>query len=226
MARPASSGRGEKSRNALYTGPNRPIWRIADILKAHRSQASWDQPVLLNRDFDGHYIAMAPGEKTKCLFLRRLTRAFGGSIAARSGSPSTVRSPRPCPRLGVQCWRRGFLLHGNCRQRAGGVFPVTPAGQVPSYPENETPTPVKGYVYEKTRITSTGGYDSSNMPFFNIDEYGASERAGERFLFDGHTSANARRDVAISELPPASDWAISTPIWLRPGSMFTAGSMC
>jgi hypothetical protein len=68
------------------------------------------------------------------------------------------------------------------------------------------PTAVKGYVYEKTRITSTGGYDSSNMPFFDIDAYGASDRSGERFLFDGHTSANPRRDVAISKLPPPTDW--------------------
>jgi hypothetical protein len=44
------------------------------------------------------------------------------------------------------------------------------------------------------------------MPFFNVDEYGPSERKGERFLCDGHTSANLRRDVAITELPPATDW--------------------
>jgi hypothetical protein len=31
---------------------------------------------------------------------------------------------------------------------------TTPAGQVPSYPENETPAPVKGYTYEKVKITS------------------------------------------------------------------------
>ena len=37
-----------------YTEPNRPIWHIADILKAHQGKPSWDQPVLLTRDFDGH----------------------------------------------------------------------------------------------------------------------------------------------------------------------------
>ena len=97
-------------------------------------------------------------------------------------------------------------MHGNHRQRAGRVYPHDAGGQAPSYPESETPTPVKGYTYAKAKITSTGGYDSFNVPFFDIDEYGASERKGERFLFDGHTSANPRRDIAITELPPATDW--------------------
>src|ERR1700759_4682121 len=52
----------QKTPETPYTGPNRPIWHIADILKAHQGQKSWDQQVLLNRDFDGHYISMAPGE--------------------------------------------------------------------------------------------------------------------------------------------------------------------
>ena len=194
-----------KSPETPYRGPNKPIWHIADLLKAHQGRASWDQPVLLNRDFKGHYISMAPGEKTKCLFYAD-DRAFGWIYSGQAritidGQERQVLSKgwafNVAPRLSY------------CMEAVGNepvvFFRVTPAGQVPSYPESETPTPVKGYVYEKTRITSTGGYDSSNTPFFNIDEYGASDRSGERFLFDGHTSANPRRDVAIWELPPSSD---------------------
>jgi len=189
-----------------YYGPNKPIWRIADILKAHRGQKSWDQRVLLNRDFDGHYILMAPGEKTKCLFYAD-DRAFGWIYSGQvkitiDGQESKILSKgwafNVAPRLSY------------CMETAGRepvvFFRMTPAGQAPSYPENETPAPLKGYTYVKAKITSTGGYDSFNMPFFDIDEYGASERKGERFLFDGHTSANPRRDIAIAELPPATDW--------------------
>src|SRR5207253_1025391 len=61
-----------------------------------------------------------------------------------------------------------------CMETAG-TEPVvyyrnTPAGQAPSYPESETPTPTPGYKYIKTKITSTGGYDSFNVPFFNVTE--------------------------------------------------------
>ena len=51
-----------------YSGVNKPVVHIADILKAHKGKASWDQRVLLTRDYDGHYVSLAPGEKTKCLF--------------------------------------------------------------------------------------------------------------------------------------------------------------
>src|SRR5438046_10155160 len=82
----------------------------------------------------------------------------------------------------------------------------TTAGQVPSYPQSETPTPIPGYKYVKAKITSTGGYDSFNVPFFNVTEYGDSKRTGERFLYDGHTSSNLNLGMNLTELPPASSW--------------------
>ena len=36
-----------------YTGPNKPVTHIADILAAHKGQARWDQPVLLTRGSPG-----------------------------------------------------------------------------------------------------------------------------------------------------------------------------
>src|SRR3569623_1619298 len=66
----------QKIPETSYKPPNKPVWHIADILKAHRGKQSWDQPVLLTPDFDGHYISLAPGEKTKCLFYAD-DRAFG-----------------------------------------------------------------------------------------------------------------------------------------------------
>jgi hypothetical protein len=188
-----------------YRGPNKPVWHIADILKAHAGKASWDQQVLLNRDFDGHYVSLAPGERTKCMFYAD-DRAFGWIYSGQLKITIDGQEPR----LLSKGWAFNVAPRlAYCLETVGTApaifFRVTPAGQAPSYPESETPAPIRGYTYVKARITSTGGYDSFNMPFFNIDEYGASDRAGERFLFDGHTSANPRRDIAISELPPATD---------------------
>ena len=171
-----------------------------------RAKRAGNSRVLLNRDFDGHYISMAPGEKTKCLFYAD-DRAFGWIYSGQVKITIDGQEPRILP--------KGWAFNvaprlSYCMETAGNepvvFFRMTPAGQAPSYPESETPTPLKGYIYEKTRITSTGGYDAFNQPFFDIDEYGASDRTGERFLFDGHTSANPRRDIAIAELPPATDW--------------------
>ena len=194
----------QKTPETPYTGPNKPIWHIADILKAHQGQKSWDQPVLLNHDFDGHYIAMAPGEKTKCMFYAD-DRAFGWVYSGQVRITIDGQEPRilsggwafnVAPRLSY------------CMETVGSepvvFFRVTPAGQVPSYPQSETPTPVKGYTYVKARITSTGGYDSFNVPFFDVDAYGASDRTGERFLYDGYTNANLHLDPNIAQLPPAT----------------------
>ena len=63
-----------------FEPPNRLIWRLSEVLAAHKGQASWRQPVVKTRDFEADWISMAPGEKTKAAFTR--TIAFSGSLNA------------------------------------------------------------------------------------------------------------------------------------------------
>src|SRR5437868_5263289 len=51
-----------------FEQPNRLIWRLSEILAAHKGQASWRQPVVKTRDFEGDWISMGSGEKTKTVF--------------------------------------------------------------------------------------------------------------------------------------------------------------
>ncbi len=185
-----------------YRPPNKPVWHIADILKAHRGRASWDQPVLLTPDFDGHYVSLAPGEKTKCQFYAD-DRAFGWIYSGQV----KVTIDGQAPKLLSAGWAFNVAPRlSYCMENTGSdpvvFFRVTPAHQAPSYPDSETPTPIKGYRYVKAAITSTGGYDGVNVPFFDIDAYGASDRKGERFLLDGHTNANLHLDPNFTALPP------------------------
>ena len=66
----------QKTPETPYTGVNKPIWHIADILKSHQGQARWEEKVILTRDFDGRYVQMAPGDKAKCMFYAD-DRVFG-----------------------------------------------------------------------------------------------------------------------------------------------------
>lgn len=187
-----------------YAGPNKPIWHIADILKTHRGKQSWDQPVLLTRDFDGHYVSLAPGEKTKCQFYAD-DRAFGWIYSGRV----KVTIDGQAPKLLSAGWAFNVAPRlSYCMENTGSdpvvFFRVTPANQAPSYPESETPAPRPGWRYVRAKINSTGGYDGVNVPFFDVDAYGASNRTGERFLLDGHTNANLHLDPNITELPPAT----------------------
>ena len=189
-----------------YTGPNKPVWHVADILKAHAGKQSWDQPVLLTRDFDGHYISLAPGEKTKCQFYAD-DRAFGWIF---SGQVKITIDGQP-PFTAT----KGYLFDvpprlSYCMENAGTepvvFYRSTPAGQVPSYPENETPTPIKGWKYEKAKITSTGGYEAPNQPYLDFNKYAADGGKSRDFAFDGHNSAHIIRAGAISALPPSTSW--------------------
>ena len=51
-----------------WKAPNKPIWRLSEILAAHKGQKSWVQPIVRDRDYAADYIQMAPGEKTKTQF--------------------------------------------------------------------------------------------------------------------------------------------------------------
>jgi len=196
----------QKTPETPYTGVNKPIWHLADILKSHQGEARWEEKVVLTRDFDGRYVQMAPGDKTKCLFYAD-DRVFGWVYSG--ALKMTIDGQEP------KVLSKGWAFNvaprlSYCMETVGGepvvYYRTTPAGQVPSYPESETPTAIPGYTYVKTKITSTGGYDSFNVPFFNVTEYGDSKRTGERFLYDGHTSSNLNIGTSITELPPVTNW--------------------
>ena len=66
----------QKTPETSYTGVNKPVWHIADILKSHQGEARWEEKVVLTRDFDGRYVQMPPGDKAKCMFYAD-DRVFG-----------------------------------------------------------------------------------------------------------------------------------------------------
>jgi mannose-6-phosphate isomerase-like protein (cupin superfamily) len=195
-----------KAPDSPYTGPNRPIWHIADVLKAHQGKQSWDQAVLLTRDFDGHYISLAPGEKTKCMFYAD-DRVFGWIYSGQVRI--TIDGQQPFTAS------KGYLFDvpprlAYCMENTGTepvvFYRSTPAGQLPSYPETETPTPVKGWIYGKARITSTGGYEEPNQPYLDFNAYAAGGGKSRDFAFDGHTAAHIIRAPALTALPPSTSW--------------------
>ena len=195
-----------KTPDSPYTKPNRPVWHIADVLKAHQGKPSWDQQVLLTRDYDGHYVSMAPGEKTKCMFYAD-DRVFGWIYSGQV--KITIDGQQPFTAT------KGYLFDvaprlSYCVENTGTepvvFYRSTPAGQVPSYPESETPTPIKGWVYEKARITSTGGYEGVNQPSLDFNAYAAGGGKSRDFAFDGHTAAHIIRAGALKQLPPDTSW--------------------
>jgi mannose-6-phosphate isomerase-like protein (cupin superfamily) len=132
-----------------YVAPNKVIWRLADILAAHKGKAAWVQPIVRNSDQEADYIAMAPGTKTKAHFYaddRVVWIVQDGSMKVTiDGYPPFVAT-------------KGFLVNVPFRHvytieslgdKSSLRFEVRQAGAIPLYPATETPDPVPGFTYQK-----------------------------------------------------------------------------
>jgi len=190
-----------------YKAPNRPIWKLDDILAAHKGRQSWTQTVARTRDFQGDYVSLAPGEKTKTM-LYADDRVFWSVQRGRMkvsilGQPDFTAT-------------RNFLVDvaphlpysiENTGTEPVVFFRVTPAGQIPMYTLDQTPDPVKGFHFIKakaavtlgakpdgTPITDGHNYDDYNKPFLDFaKEVVAKNAKSSYFVSDGHTSAHIIR---------------------------------
>jgi len=186
-----------------YTAPNRLIYRLADVLAAHKGKQSWAQTVHTSRDFIGQWISMAPGEKTKTVFYAD-DRVFW---VVQSGQMRvTIEGQEPF------IASKGFLVQVPERlqysmQTVGDQpalrFEVRPSGEPPQYPLSETPTPVKGVKYIQATYSGHGDYDKVNHPF--IDFQKQIVQGGEKigvWLRDDHTYVTILRSPKGIPTPP------------------------
>ena len=65
----------------LYEPPNQLIWRLSEILDAHKGQASWRLPVVKTRDFEGKRV-FAGGDNSIAVF----------SINQETGEPTLIQN--------------------------------------------------------------------------------------------------------------------------------------
>ena len=49
---------------ATWVAPNRPLWKLTDLLVQHKGQANWTQTVVSDSLLHADYISMASGAKT------------------------------------------------------------------------------------------------------------------------------------------------------------------
>src|SRR5262245_20433340 len=51
-----------------YVGVNRPHWKLAELLAAHRNDKDWSQPLVEDRHLVASYVSMAAGSRTSRRF--------------------------------------------------------------------------------------------------------------------------------------------------------------
>ncbi len=186
-----------------WESPNRPHWKLADILEKHADEAHWTENIVEDKDFSARYIQMAPGEKTTPQFYAD-SRTFwvvqSGKIRFHiQGQPDIVAG-------------KGFLVQVPFRvpywmETVGAApalrFEVVQAGATPLYPIDQTPPTTAGKHYVKVRYTGQGAYDDVNHPSLDFpkDVVAANARGGP-FVADDHTFANVIRGHGAPPPPP------------------------
>jgi mannose-6-phosphate isomerase-like protein (cupin superfamily) len=191
---------------APYTAPNKPLRKFVDILARHRGKSDWAETEVLTRDFVGQYISMAPGKKTKTLFWAD-DRIYWVVVSGQMRV--TIDGVEPFVAS------KGFLVQVPYRvpysmETVGNEpslrFEVTPAGETPSYPVSETPTPAKGMKFIKADYTGRGKYDDVNKPYVDFEkDIVAAGGKGGGAVKDDHTWANIIRSQGVPT-PPDTSW--------------------
>jgi mannose-6-phosphate isomerase-like protein (cupin superfamily) len=204
-----------------YVAPNKLVYRLSDVLAAHKGQQSWAQKVFTSRDFEGNWVQMAPGEKTKTQFYAD-DRVFwvvqsGQMKVSIEGQQPFVASKH----FLIQVPKR--LQYGMETVGSEPVlfFRVTPAGESPDYPLTETPAPVKGVKYIKAAYSGHGDYDAVNKPYIDFEKQ--IVQGGEKipvWIRDDHTYVTIIRSAKGVPTPPDTVWghfhANFPEIWFIP----------
>ena len=193
--------------SAPYVAPNKLVYRLADVLAAHKGKASWKQHVFESRDFEGNYISMAPGEKTKTMFFAD-DRVF---FVVESGQIKvTIEGQEPfvaTKHFLVQVPKRFQFSLENVGSDPALRFQMQPSGEPPEFPLSETPDPVKGFKYIQATYTGHGEYDKINVP--SIDFEKQIVQGGEKrgvWIRDEHTYVTILRSQKGIPTPPDDQW--------------------
>src|ERR1700759_3428701 len=57
-AKPIVAWAAKPAKLPPYVAPNKLVYRLADVLAAHKGKANWSQKVFASRDFIGEWISM------------------------------------------------------------------------------------------------------------------------------------------------------------------------
>jgi len=203
-----------------YTGPNKLVYRLADVLASHKGKQSWQQEVFLSRDYAGAWISMAPGEKTKTQFYGD-DRVFW---VVQSGQMKvTIEGQEPFiagKHFLIQVPKRLQYSMEVVGNEPALRFEMRPAGESPSYPLSETPPPVRGVKYVQAVYSGHGNYDGKvNVPYVDFEKQ--IVQGGEKrnvWLRDDNNYVTILRSQKGAPTPPDNQWghfhANFPEIWL------------
>jgi mannose-6-phosphate isomerase-like protein (cupin superfamily) len=180
-----------KAKSPGWTGVHRPHTKLSDVLARHRGQADWAETVVDDESLFAQWISMGPGQKTP----RRMNGDTREWWIVQSGTLRfTVEGREPVVAtkgLMVQVPYRTLYQIENVGTEPALRFEVNVARARKLYPTDETPAPVPGFEFVKTRVTGGRGVlDAQNRPVVDFNRVAAGEERGGAFVTDDRSFAN------------------------------------
>jgi mannose-6-phosphate isomerase-like protein (cupin superfamily) len=187
---------------ATWIAPNKPHTRLAELLAAHKGQATWRESIVRDTLLVADYVQMAPGEKTR----RQFQPDNPIWWIVQSGEVRfTIDGVDPFVAS------KGFLVQVPYRN----VYQFEVVGTAPAllfevkvtdsptmYPADETPIPVPGMEFAKVRISGKAKYSDTVRPFLDFNGVlAAGKRVAGAFVSDPRAFANVIRGLPQEDNP-------------------------
>jgi len=185
-----------------WIAPNKAHTKLADVLAAHKGQASWREPIVRDTLLVADYVQMAPGEKTRRQFQPDNPIWWivqGGEVRF------TIDGVDPFVAT------KGFLVQVPYRnvyqfETVGAapalLFEVKVTDSPTMYPADETPAPVPGMEFVKVRISGKASYSDTVRPFLDFNgALAAGKRVAGAFVSDPRAFANVIRGMPQENNP-------------------------
>lgn len=180
-----------KAKSAGWTGVHRPHTKLADVQARHKGQADWAETIVDDESLFAQWISMAPGQKTP----RRMNGDTREWWIVQSGTLRfTVDGREPLVATKgfmVQVPYRTLYQIENVGTEPAVRFEVNVARARKLYPLDETPVPLAGFDFVKTRLNGgRGSLDAQNRPFVDFARVVSGEERGGAFVTEDRSFAN------------------------------------
>jgi mannose-6-phosphate isomerase-like protein (cupin superfamily) len=174
-----------------WTGVHKPHTKLADVLARHKGQADWAEPVVDDESLNAQWISMGPGRKTP----RRMNGDTREWWIVQAGTLRfTVEGREPVVAtkgVMVQVPYRTLYQIENIGTEPALRFEVNVARARKLYPVDETPVPLPGFQFVKTRVDGGRGVlDPQNRPVVDFNKVVAGDERGGAFVTDDRSFAN------------------------------------
>jgi mannose-6-phosphate isomerase-like protein (cupin superfamily) len=199
-------GWAPKPAAAPFIAPNRPHWKLADLLKSHADRKSWSQVVVRDATgLTGAYIQMAPGEKSPKVMYSDTVIFF---VVQAGQMRVTIEGVEPfvaSKGFLVQVPSARFVQAETIGEEPSLRFEVTQTQAPAIYAEGETPPASRGVRYDRTGYYTAPAPYGAKRPYINFQkDIVEGGMAGGGAVQDDLISANINRQPSVPR-PPDSD---------------------